>query len=557
MKVRSFIIFSTITLFFTIEGFGQETSSDYSDYSYLWAEDAKKKKKKKKGKKKEEAKISIDTLQLPSDSLLLPADSLGVFDSLTNVTPIDTVAPMNNEEPLPAPTDTTSLESETPKKERVRVDRPPIADFREPMVLPNEDGSINGGMTYTEIDGKQFVGLVLSPEFKFGKVGVGLNVPILYGLDDQSVRTEIFEDGVGVARLIRYIRYGKQKSDPFYIKAGEISGLMVGYGGLINNYTNTTSYEKRKVGIHADFNYDRFVGLELLYSDLNPQSFNLFAARPYVRPLSAFPLKIINTLEVGSSFVIDRDQTDIIINDSTSTNYVFTKSGAQAFGIDMGVTLLNSPFIQIDMFASYSRLNISSDTLSQVATALGENDFKTGSGTSVGLNFRMHFVADAFSTDIRIERLNNSDHYIPQFFNATYEINKDLRIASLITTEGKSGIYGSLRGHVLKKVSLGGSLIIPDEISASSPAFVELSADMERLANKFSFHGSYVKGDLDDLGDAFKFDERSLAKARFIYHMNKFLATGVDYYWLFTPTEGGGFEATRYIMPYFGVSIAL
>ena len=99
--------------------------------------------------------------------------------------------------------------------------------------------------------------------------------------------------------------------------------------------------------------------------------------------------------------------------------------------------------------------------------------------------------------------------------------------------------------------------MIPDDISAASPAFVELSADMERLANKFSFHGSYVKGDLDDLGDAFSFDERSLAKMRFIYHMNKFLATGVDYYWLFTPTAEGGYEATKYVMPYFGVSIAL
>ena len=552
IKSRLVIIFYIITFFFAAKGVSQETSNDYSDYSYLWAEDAKKKKKKKKGKTKETLTLK-DTLQVPIDSLLLP-DSLRVVEPSDLA---DTLRPMNNEVPLPAPTDTTSQEEQKQKKERARVERPPIADFREPMVLPNENGSINGGVTYTEIDGKQFVGMVLSPEFKFGKVGVGLNVPILYGLDDNSFRTEIFEDGVGVARLIRYIRYGKQKSDPFYIKAGEISGLMIGYGGLVNNYTNTTSYEKRKVGIHTDINYERFVGLELLYSDVNPQSFNLFTARPYIRPLSAFPLKIINTLEVGSSFVIDKDQTDIIINDSTSTNYVFTEPGAKAFGIDMGVTLLSSPFIQIDLFASYSRLNIKSDTLNQLAGALGENDFKTGSGTSVGLNFRMHFIADAFSTDIRIERLNNSDHFIPQFFNATYEINKDARIASLITTEGRSGIYGSLRGHVLQKVSLGGSLIVPDKISATSPAFVELSADMERLADKFSFHGSYVKGNLDDLGDAFKFDERSLAKARFIYHMNKFLATGVDYYWLFTPTAEGGFEATKYVMPYFGVSISL
>ncbi|MEQ6168888.1 hypothetical protein AAOE16_16940 [Ekhidna sp. MALMAid0563] len=549
MNIRAAILFTFFFAGFALSGFAQDTGDDYSDYSYLWEDDDDKKKKKRK-KKKGSIKTQADTLQVPTDSLLL--DSL----NQASLTAADTLLPDTTN------IDADSLETdealaEEPKPKRERVERPPISDFREPMVLPNEDGSINGGMTYTQIDGKDYVGLVLSPEFKFGKVGVGLNVPILYGLDDKSIRTEIFEDGVGVARLIRYVRYGVQKSDPVYVKAGEISGLMLGYGGLINNYTNTTSYEKRKVGIHADFNYDRFIGLELMYSDLNPQSLNLFAARPYIRPLSSFPLKVINTLEVGTSFIIDKDQTDIITSDSTSTTYTFTKSGAKGFGVDMGLTLLSTPFIQIDMFASYSKLNIKSDTLTQLANAFGETDFKTGSGMSVGMNFRMHFIADVFSTDIRIERLNNSDHYIPQFFNATYEINKDARIASLIGTEGKSGIYGSLRGHVMKKVSLGGSLMIPDDISAASPAFVELSADMERLANKFSFHGSYVKGDLDDLGDAFSFDERSLAKMRFIYHMNKFLATGVDYYWLFTPTAEGGYEATKYVMPYFGVSIAL
>ncbi|WP_425391383.1 hypothetical protein [Ekhidna sp.] len=553
MNLRSAILLMMLISAPFLQTYAQETSDEYSDYSYLWEEDDKKKKKKKKRKKKEQP-VLADSSILASDSLLLHTDSLQQETLLQ----LDTLRPDTAVNATVA-VDTLKEESlkNEPKQKREKAERPPISDFREPMVLPNEDGSINGGMTYTQIDGKDYVGLVLSPEFKIGKVGVGLNVPILYGLDDQSIRTEIFEDGVGVARLIRYVRYGVQRKDPFYIKAGEMSGMMLGYGSLMNNYTNSTSYEKRKVGIHTDFNYDRFMGLELFYSDLNPQSFNLFGARPYIRPLSSFPIPILNTLEVGASYLLDKDQTDIITSDSTSTTYAFTKSGAKAFGIDMGVTLLSSPFIQIDMFGSYSRLNIASDTLTQLANAIGENDFKTGSGASFGMNFRMHFIADVFSTDVRIERLNNSDHYIPQFFNASYEINKDARIASLITTEGKNGIYGSLRGHILKKVSLGGSLMIPDDISASSPAFVELTAEMERLANKFSFYGNYVKGDLDDLGDTFKFDERSLAKMRFIYHMNKFLATGVDYYWLFTPTAEGGYEATKYVMPYFGVSISI
>jgi hypothetical protein len=83
-----------------------------------------------------------------------------------------------------------------------------------------------------------------------------------------------------------------------------------------------------------------------------------------------------------------------------------------------------------------------------------------------------------------------------------------------------------------------------------------VNADVDRLAGKFSVHGSYIKGGLTDLGDAFKLDERSIAQVRFIYHLNRFLATGLDYYWAFTPVEDGSYKATRYVSPYFGLSIS-
>jgi len=406
--------------------------------------------------------------------------------------------------------------------------------------------------------------LVLNPEFSIGKVGVGLNVPVLYGLDDQSIRTEIFKDGVGAARLITYIRYGVQKADPVYVKVGQLNNTMVGFGGLINNYTNSTSFEKRKVGLHYDLNVKGLAGIDGVYSDFSPGSFNLFAIRPYVRPMAWTPIPIVRTFEFGATIVRDKDQSKIVTSDSTSTSYLFTRNGIGAFGLDMGVTLLRVPFIQIDLFATYSKLNVTSEALtdsleSNYATtnepSIMSDGFENGSGASVGINFRFHFIADILSTDVRIERLNYSDHYLPQFFDATYEINKDARIYALGGAEKMSGFYGSLTGHILKKVQLGGSLMIPDDVTEATPATVRVNADLDRLADKFSFHGSYIKGNLTDLGDTFKFDERSLAKLRVIYHLNKFLAAGFDYYWAFTPTADGGYKPTKYVSPYFGVSV--
>ncbi|MEP1095236.1 MAG: hypothetical protein ABJG78_09010 [Cyclobacteriaceae bacterium] len=566
MTKSRFLIFYFFGLFVLLPSaslLAQETKEDpYSDYSHLWAESAKKKKKKKKKSKKGEQVIAKDSLQLQNlDSLnnatRVSQDSLQFSsDSTQNPNPpvTDLIEQAAEQDPPLTEDELDSQEEFEEQKAKDSEDDLPIDDFRSGMDKAG-NGSFTGGFTYTEIDGDSYVGLVLSPEFKIGKVGVGLNVPILYGLDSKSVRTEIFKDGAGVARLVSYIRYGVQKKDPVYVKVGQLQSTMIGYGGLVNNYTNTTSYEKRKVGLHYDFNIKGLVGVEGLYSDFDPASRNLLVVRPYLRPLSTTSIPVAKTLEMGAVFVSDKDQTAIPTSDSTSTSYVFTKSGISAFGLDLGITVLRVPFIQIDLFANYSKLNIESDTLTQIAAFFGDTSFSSGTGFSTGVNFRLHFIADAFSTDIRIERLSYKSGFLPQFFDASYEINKDARIFSLIGTEKMNGIYGSLTGHVLQKVRLGGSLLIPDDITASSPAVVQVRADLDRLADKFSFHGSYIKGNLTDLGDAFKFDERSLAKMRFIYHMNSFLATGVDYYWAFTPTSDGSYKATKYVMPYIGVSI--
>ncbi len=466
------------------------------------------------------------------------------------------------EEAVPENTDTETEEfsEEEPIKSKEKGKTAPMGDFRSGM-SNSAPSQVNAGLTFTQIDGQNFVGMVLNPEFSIGKVGVGLNVPILYGLDDQKVRTDIFEDGVGAARLITYLRYGVQKRDPVYFRVGQLDGISIGFGGLVNNYTNSTSLEKRKLGLHLDFNVKGLAGLEVMYSDFDPASQNLLVIRPYARPLATTGIPIVRTFEVGATFASDKDQTSIASTDSTSTSYTLTEDGIGAFGLDAGLTVWKIPFVQVDAFFTYSRLNVGKggllDSLSTLALtdeSLALRNYTDGSGWSYGMNFRLNFIADLFHTDIRIERLSYQQHFIPQFFDFSYELNKDGRIFSTLTAGKKSGIYGSLTGHILQKVRLGGSLLIPDNVSDEAPAVVQLNATVDRLANKFSIHALYLKGGLADLSDAFKLDERSIAKVRFAYHMNNWLVVGTDYYWAFTPTADGSIEATEYVSPYIGVS---
>ncbi|MGL1889468.1 MAG: hypothetical protein OCD76_23340 [Reichenbachiella sp.] len=566
----------------------QETPVEdpFADYSYLWAKPVKEKKKKKKKNSDqpqqsisesnseevqqedvfiaEEVPVALDTPRTEDNIELVTSDS-----TITEELPVEVVAvgTMNLDSLQQVEQMQDSIknaENLAKRKERneKNEDKEPVEDFRAGMPAQNAGSSINAGFTYTVIDGKSYAGLVIAPELNFGKVGVGLDIPILYGIDDQSIRTEMFEDGVGVLRLIQYVRLGRQKVDPIYVRLGVLSGTMVGYGGLINNYSNSTSYEKRKFGLHYDINYKGIAGIEGLYSDFNPTSLNLLAIRPYVRPLSWTGIPIIRSLEIGGTIIQDKDQTEILGFPEENNTYKFTKEGVGAYGFDMGMTLLRVPFIQIDLFAGYSFLDMQTTALNDSIDALNaaailditSDDFKNGTGGSIGFNFRFHFIADLLSADLRIERLRYSDYFTPQFFDTSYEINKDARILTLAGAEKQSGTYGSLTAHILNKVQIGGSLMYPDNPSVTSPAVVTLTADLDRLADKISIHAKYYKGNLASLEDAFTLDENSLAKMRFVYHMNKFLVVGVDYYWAFTPTETG-FTTTQTIMPYFGLSI--
>jgi len=579
LVVPLFLVFNPV--------FAQETQvvDPLSDYSYLWEKPKKSKKEKAKKPEKvvDQNKSATSTTPAKADTLVTPTNQpvslpQAAVDSAFTTEPaaVDTSVVKSDSlrttpqvvQPRAEPQVEPQVEPENEEDDENEIREPrekreiaPIAeDFRAGLPEGESKGSFTGGVTYTKIGDENFVGLVLSPEFKIWKIGLGLNVPILYGLESQAVRTEMFEGGVGVARLIRYVRLGSQKRDPIYIRVGELNNTMIGFGGLVNNYTNTTSYEKRKMGIHYDMNFKGLVGLEGMYSDFDATSLNLLAVRPYVRPLAWTIIPIVRTLEIGATYISDNDQTRRPASDSTFVVNQFTVDGVGAIGLDAGINLLRVPFIQIDAFFSYGKLDVATtaltDSIAVIEAAQGEPiNFTNGSGISGGINFRFNFIADILSTDMRIERLTYTANYIPQFFDASYELNKDARLLSLASADKMSGIYGSLTGHIVQKVQLGGSLLLPDEISETAPAVLRLNADLERLGDKVSLHGSYIKGNLSNLSDAFKLDENSLAKLRFIYHMNKFLAVGVDYFWAFAPAEDGSYKATSYVSPYFGVSI--
>ncbi|MDH5368019.1 MAG: hypothetical protein OEW67_13625, partial [Cyclobacteriaceae bacterium] len=177
-----------------------------------------------------------------------------------------------------------------------------------------------------------------------------------------------------------------------------------------------------------------------------------------------------------------------------------------------------------------------------------------GEGTSFGLSSQMKVAGNLFRFDTRIERLIYKDNYLPQFFDAMYEINKDEKIESLRTATTSNGIYGSLGISIIDKIRFTGALLLPDKISEETPALVRVQLETAELIENLTLSGSYIKGNLADLNDAFILDDRSLANVNLSYDIISFLTIGGEYRWTFARMEDGTITATDYFRPYFALN---
>ena len=130
-------------------------------------------------------------------------------------------------------------------------------NFENPFRDPDQN-SVMGGLGITWIDGQPYTTITLAPELVFGKIGVGFYVQLLMDNNNEfKLRKDEYEDGVGILRAIRYVRYG-HKYDPFYARVGTLEMAFLANGFLMWNYNNASNYDKRKIGLAVDMDFGKY-----------------------------------------------------------------------------------------------------------------------------------------------------------------------------------------------------------------------------------------------------------------------------------------------------------
>ena len=297
-----------------------------------------------------------------------------------------------------------------------------------------------------------FQKLSLQPNFSFGKFGVGLDISVHFNL-----RFGSGEDGVEFYSpdwipddagktfwelylpKIAYVSWG-QKGDPLYAKLGSFTDGTLGNGFIMGNYANTSFLpETRIFGAALDMDGRLFdfpvVGVETFVGNI--ARFDVIGGRVYGRPLSYTAFGMFKELQLGTTYVVDREPQ---LHDGNDDNDDDGDSVA-VFGADFRQALFENR----------------TATMATFGDVAFQNEGRWGSALGVGGAF-----VRIVPYTLQIQALGSG--FMPTYFNATYDVFRSSKYAIMkAEPENRDVEFGWL-------ASLGLSLL-------GDKVFINVSAD--------------------------------------------------------------------------------
>ncbi len=378
-------------------------------------------------------------------------------------------------------------------------------------------GTFTGGLGMAVIGDETYFTINLHPDVALGKLGIGLNINLLYNTDTGELRPQDWDEGYDWARLIRYIRWG-HKRDPFYTRVGTLDAARLGHGFIMNYYTNEASYDQRKIGLALDFDFGLW-GLETVTSNLGRME--IIGGRGYVRPFRPFlAVPIVKNIAFGMTYVTDVDP-------DKSRN---TDDGVYELGFDVEVPLIDIPMFNWLVYADWAKID------------------SFGQGRALGTETNITLIAGIATMTARLERRWLGTEFLPSYFNAFYEIDryktlengtvfrKDQSLASI--TDETRGVFGELVGDILNTFRLVGNFQRLDDVKQSG--VLHMAAEVPDAIPKIAAYAYYDRIEIETGRDLFKLDDNSVARLGLGYKIKPYLLFNMDYVYTFQLNEDTG-----------------
>lgn len=375
----------------------------------------------------------------------------------------------------------------------------------------------------SETETNTYFNVHLRPELAFGKLGVGLNINLLFNTQTGELRKEDWDKPEAWLQQIRYLRWGR-KFDPLYVKAGTLDAARLGHGTIMNFYSNASSWDNRKFGAVFDMDFG-VAGFETMTS--NFARAEIIAGRAYVRPLRmAMPIPVIKNFTIGGTYAQDFDP------DASGA----TDDGVSVYGFDAELPVIKNSTFGLYFYYDWAQI---------AGYSYREQQSRTfGTGQFAGVAADIGSILGLAEFHAKFERRWLGKEFQPAFFDAFYQINRyqesGARKTDLLLdiTEERTGWYGEFWGKILDdRVRLLGVYTFLDNVSESGAMHFEL--DAPDLVPVLAMHATYDKVGINTIGDVFTLDNHSIARVGVGYKINPFLIMYLDYIWTFEETSPG------------------
>ena len=437
---------------------------------------------------------------------LKPADVPGHQVAVEKPQPKPEASPAPAPAPSPAPETAAQPAPSGAPAPAAQQGSNPFLDFLK-NTLAFEVGSVTiNGTTYSKA--------VLSPVFTADDFKLGLYLPIVYtsdmfdhndwyrpagndewsfGSDKHGLQAKAADFAEDLALKIKFLEWGDQASDPFYLKVGNLEDMTLGHGSVVRNFANDQDFPAvRKIGVNAGAKFGP-VTVEGLVDDLvQPQVAGGRLALDVIGDQVVLGLQTTADLHLADPKAMALDPAMTGLTPESLGDPILIVGGAdlQLFKIDNGPIFRAHVFSDVNALTTYNRDAMelgpgSPDQGFQTSTIW--HDGKGSYGTESGVYGNIALL------DYRLSFQTAQGLYQNEMFEGNYYRTRETTLEEVVVYEDSTfgrdaidkttnmGIYGSAGFSLFGLVNFEGAYRWPF-IYRADGSFGPSDADSLRLA---------------------------------------------------------------------------
>ena len=474
-----------------------------------------------------------------------------------------------------------------------------LSSYVTAQSVDSQKMTVQAGYGTVTMGGVQWQRFSFRPDIPIGNFGLGLDIELFIDNEgkisdegwDFSNSNQIWDS---ILRKIYYVRYGKPL-DRFYIRAGALDDVTLGYGLIMDGYRNTLNYPAdKKLGVEMAVRDIGTFGIDIhgMMNSVGDLKNNgaIIGGRIAFKPLKQMGTPLLSKLTVGTTFVrdinqfaglkdsdndgypdfqdgfpddkhryadsdgdgfeddvdIDDDGDNILDTNDTQidrVDYIDIKekrNGVTVAGFDLGIPLIEKPF-HLDLYGQYSKIHT------------GEKEMEGGWGFGApGLRLLYGRLKG------QIEYRHFEGFFRPNYFDNLYEHERVRLVGTnpltkdgTLVDESLNGFFGRLGYNLFDMVSAEATYqhMTGDRTFNDLTGKVSLLDLLLKQIPKISlaeayFYNTYVDPDQYDLLDI---NANTLYGTRIGFELTSGMIIVWDTRYTFTPNEKGGFDRHRFV----------